>query len=64
MTAETRTPIPTLRAGLRNWWQSREHAPARPVRPLPLHEALAIGLGCNIANLKRSTRQAEAGDRR
>jgi hypothetical protein len=61
MTAETRMPTPTLRAALRTWWQARRHA---PVRPVPLHEALAIGLGCNIANLERSTRPWEAGDRR
>jgi hypothetical protein len=61
MTAETRTPAPTLRAALRSWWQARHHAPARP---LPLHEALAIGLGCNIANLERSTHPWGAGDRR
>lgn len=63
MTAEPRTPTATIRAGLRRWWSSegRLQPAARPSRPLPLYEALAIGLGCNIANLERSIRDADAG---
>lgn len=59
----------TFRDVLRRWLApaaARDAQPRSSSRPLPLYEALAIGLGCNIGNLERYTRQtgAEAARRR
>lgn len=59
----------TFRNVLRRWLSPDAVRDARPraaSRPLPLYEALAIGLGCNIGNLERSTRRTggDAADRR
>lgn len=39
---------------------ARSQVSAGPPRRLPLYEALAIGLGCNLGSLERYTRQADA----
>jgi len=39
---------------------ARPHESVGPPRPMPLYEALAIGLGCNLGSLERYTREADA----
>ncbi len=56
---QTRTFRDVLRRGLAPA-AARDLQPRSSSRPLPLYEALAIGLGCNIGNLERFTRQTDA----